>query len=324
MNNISNLFVTGIAGYIGSNTVNRLFCEYPNITFIGVDLKPEPTYINKHIIKSNRFKYYQVDIGNDKKIMKILKKHHITHVLDLASFMAWDNIPQTEFLENNIISRNKFFNTCIKYGSIQHLIYQSSVYATTNTLDNYNSSKNVYPKNQYNHLLYGTTKSADLSLIYSAITLNQIRATIVFPANAYGGSNQHKGDILLTQINELCKTGKIILGKDSNTNNDNWIDVSNIIDAYCIIFNQGFNGKNYNLVNQQQYYTLEQVAQLIVKYVTGTTDYCNYLVYDNSILTPIPNIKSYGIKSNFPPNVFNTTNTFEVELEKMAKCKCNK
>jgi nucleoside-diphosphate-sugar epimerase len=205
-------------------------------------------------------------------------------------------------------------------GKIKHIIYQSSFLVITNTLDNYNSSKNVYPKNIYEHALYDTTKSAGLSLAYNILVMNRLPITIISPSHIYGGSNPHPEDFILTYTRELCETNKIVLPKNSNTNYDNWISVFDVIQAYKIIFSQGFNGKNYNPVNSSQSYTETELAQMIVLAVKNTTDYSKYIKYDNSIYTFIPNFKDYKISTNFLPNQFTTTNTFVEEVNKLAKC----
>ena len=324
MEKITNLLVTGGRGYVGSNTINTLFYLYPNINWIVVGLTKtcEKKTINKDIVKSCRYKYYQCNIGNKQRMMKILKTHNIEYVLDLAAFMPWEllKVSQEEFIENNITYRNTFLNTCIEYGKIKHIIYQSSFIAITNTLDNYNSTKNIYPKNIYEHILYNTTKSAGLSLAYNTLIMNRLPITIISPSHIYGGSNLNPEDFILTYIRELCETNKIVLGKNSNTNYDNWISVFDVIQAYSIIFSQGFNGKNYNPYNSLQYYTEIELAQMIVLAVKNTTDYSKYIKYDNSVYTFIPNFKDYKISTNFLPNQFTITNTFVEEVKKLAKC----
>lgn len=324
MNNITNLLITGGRGYVGSNTINTLFYKYPNINFIVVGLTKnnEKKTINKDIVKSNRYVYYQANIGNEKKIMKILKKHQIEYIIDLAVFMPWfiNIISNEKYITNNVIYRNTFFNTCIKYGKIKHIIYQSSYLYITNTLDNYNFAKNVYPKYKYKHNLYDTTKSTALSLAYNIHTMNELPITIVSPNYIYGGMNQHPQDFILLYINELCKTNQIILNKNSNTNYNNWISVFDVIEAYSIIFSYGYNGKNYNLYNIDQYYTDEQLAKMIIENIKHTTDYSKYIKYNNCVYTIIPNLKEYILPTNFLPNEFKTHNTFEFEVKKISKC----
>ena len=326
MENIKNLLITGGAGYIGSNTINTLFYLYPNINFVVVDLKKKPSYINKDIQCSKRFKYYEENIGNDKKMMKILKKNSISYIIDLAAFLPWDLaiVSDDKYITNNTVCRYNFFNTCVKYGKIIHYIYQSSILALTNLSDNYNGTKNIFlpEENQYDHFLYTTTKSAGYSFGYNTQCMKMLPITIVSPAHIYGGTNQHIEDTILFGINELCEKGKITLGRNSNTNYDNWINIYDVINGYQTIFNQGPNGKNYNLINQSQYYTPEQTAQMIIKYAKKTTDYSKYITYRPNLLTPVPNFKRYNIQSNFAPGQFNTTNSLELEIAKLASNSC--
>ena len=89
MEKITNLLVTGGRGYVGSNTINTLFYLYPNINWIVVGLTKicEKKTINKDIVKSNRYTYYQCNIGNNNRMMKILITHNIEYVLDLAALL---------------------------------------------------------------------------------------------------------------------------------------------------------------------------------------------------------------------------------------------
>ena len=98
--------------------------------------------------------------------------------MDLATFMHWKllKVSQEEFIAYNITDRNIFFNTCIEYDKINHIIFQLSFIAIKNTLDNYNSTKNIYPKN-----MYDTTKSAELSLAYNTLIMNRLSNTIISP-----------------------------------------------------------------------------------------------------------------------------------------------
>ena len=324
MENIKKLLINGGAGYIGSNTINTLFYLYPQMKFIVIDLKKKPSYINKDIVKSDRFKYYSENMGNRKKIMKILKKNSIEYVLDLASFLPFTKVPEDEFIVNNTACRYNFFDICAEYGKIKHYVYQASLFVTTNLLDNYNGTKNIFlpTEHQYDHILYTTTKTEGYSFAYNFQNMKKLPLTIVSPANVYGGKNQHKQDEILFFTNELCKTGKIILVENSNNNSVNWIFIMDVINGYQIIFNQGPTGNNYNLINTNQYYTDEQVVQFVIKYVKNTTNYSDYIVYDLNKLTISPNEINYDIQTNFTTEQFITTDNFEQEIQKVAKCKC--
>ena len=324
MEKITNLLVTGGRGYVGSNTINKLFYLYPNINWIVVGLTEacEKKTINADIVKSNRYKYYQCNIGNEKKMTKILCKYNIEYILDFAAFMPWVEllVSNNEFITNNITNKNIFFNTCIKYGKIKHIIHQGSVLATTTLKDSYDLTKNIYPKNTYNNLLYSMTKAGACSLASNSLITSKLPITIISPDHIYGGKNQHSEDFIVIYTKELCKTNKITLLKNANTNYGSWIDVEDVVQAYQIIFSQGFNGKNYNLINSSQYYTELELAQMIIFNIKNTINYSQYIKYDNSNYTFVPNIKDYNIQTNFLPNQFKTSNTFTEEVKKLSKC----
>lgn len=322
MNKITNLLVTGGRGYVGSNTINTLFYMYPNIQWIviGLTSEKEKQTINSDIINSGKYIYYQCNIGNKYKINKILNKHNIEYVLDLAALMPWylNKITNEEFLINNVINRKIFFNTCVKYGKIKHIIYQSAIFCNIDNYNNYNLSKNIYAKNKYQQTLYNSSKIEGLTFAHNLLTQKKIPITIVFPTHIYGGNNQAPEDFILTYIRDLNANNKITLNRNSDVNYGTWIEIFDVISAYDIIFSQGFNSTNYNLFNSDEYYTELNIAQLIVRNIKNTTNYSKYITFDNSIYTFIPNFKDYKLSTNFPKHQYKPSNNLIKEVKKIT------
>lgn len=320
-----NLLVTGGRGYIGSNTISVLFNLYPNINWVVVGLSEESkkNTIDKNITESIRYIYYQCNIGDKKNITKILHKHKINYVLDLAALMPWESkkLSQDEIISNNVIDRNTFFNALVEYGKISHIIYQSSFFALTYASDSYNLTKNISIIDNYDHILYGTTKSTGLTLAGDLQLMDTLPITIVSPSHIYGGNNQHPEDFIITLTKELCENNKIILCKNAHTNYDNWLNIIDLIKSYDIIFSQGYTHKNYNPHNSNQYYTDYNLAQMIVSNIKKSTNYSKYIAFDKSYYTFTPNFKNYKIQTNFLPNQFVTINNFPEEVEKITKCR---
>ena len=187
-------------------------------------------------------------------------------------------------------------------------------------MDNYNLTKNIYPTNKYENGLYNATKLSALCFAFNAIEPNSLPITIVSPSHIYDGYNQHPEDFIKTFVRELCKTGKIKLLKNTNVNYDNWINVFDIVQSYQIIFSQGFNKKNYNPFNPNQYYTNYELAQMIVHNIKKSTNYAKYIKVEENEYTFVPDFKNYYIKTNFLPNQLNLTNDFVEEVKKLSIC----
>lgn len=297
---VGTILIPGGRGYIGSNTINKIFGLYKKLKFIVIGLTNpnDKSTIKESIVSSPRYKYIKMNIGNNTGVMKILKKYNVTMVLHLASYLPTYEllkISRSDMIENNVINSDKFLSTCEKYGKIKHFMFQASELgingSTTTQLESFNKLTNSYLIN-----LYETTKMAQIHLATSYKVNKKMPITIISPTHIYGGDNPHQ--ILSPNVyaNNLLMGKKINLYKNDDKNYDSFLHIDDLIDAYVVIINNGFVNKNYNPLNAKLSYSNYEIVQMIKKSHDVKEDLINL---NNSILTEMPNISIDKISSNF-------------------------
>ena len=151
------ILVTGAAGFIGFNFCNYLLSKInPNIV-VGIDnlnnyydikLKKKRLKILK---KNKRFKYYKVDINNQKKIEKIFKRYKFDFVLNLAAQagVRYSIDHPRKYVDANILGFYNIIENSRKY-KIKRLFYasSSSVYGENKKFP-LKESERINPKNIY-------------------------------------------------------------------------------------------------------------------------------------------------------------------------------
>ena len=79
------VIVTGGSGFIGSNLVKFLLKKKFFVINIDKSSYSANPYNLKEINKNRNYRYYKVDINNQKKVFKILKKYNPSGVFNLAA-----------------------------------------------------------------------------------------------------------------------------------------------------------------------------------------------------------------------------------------------
>ena len=185
-NSSKTIFITGAAGFIGSNVLEYLFNKYPKYKFTVLDaltyagnLKNFPP----EIMNSPRFKFVYGDITNAEAVNSLVAEADV-----VIHFAAETHVTRS------IFDNKKFFETDV-LGT--HAI-ANAVYRNKKTIDRFIhiSTCEVYGaaltrKMDESHLLnphspYAAAKAGADRLVYSYVITHDIPALILRPFNIYG------------------------------------------------------------------------------------------------------------------------------------------
>ena len=195
--NGKNILVTGAAGFIGSNLVERLLKDVKDATIIGID--------NMNDYYDVRLKEYRLaeiekisledkgdcswyfikgDISNKATIDKIFEEHHPDIVVNLAAQagVRYSITNPDAYIQSNIIGFYNILEAC-RHNNVEHLVYasSSSVYGGNKKVPFSTEDKVDNPVS-----LYAATKKSDELMAHAYSKLYNIPSTGLRFFTVYG------------------------------------------------------------------------------------------------------------------------------------------
>lgn len=242
------ILITGIAGFIGSNLLDKLLQDENNF-IIGIDNLNnfyDPNIKRKNIeynLENNNFNFYDIDLLNTKALNKIFEDYKIDSIVHLAGYGGVR--PSIEnpklYIDNNIVATLNVLE-CMKNYNIKKIVYASSSSVYGNSKENIfvetlNVSEPISP--------YAMTKKACEELCYTYHKLYNIDIIALRFFTVYG--KRQRPDLAISKFTKLILEDKAIpVFGDGNTMRDyTYIDdiVSGIISA------MEYNKTSYEIIN---------------------------------------------------------------------------
>jgi UDP-glucose 4-epimerase len=226
------ILVTGGAGFIGSNIVDKLIEEGHQVVIVDNLSSGKKEYINQ------KAEFYQLDI-RDAELEKVFKNHEITHVIHHAAQIDVQlSIKDPLFdAENNILGTINLLEKCRKYEA-EKIIYASSaaVYGEPGYLP-IDEAHPVKPMSAY-----GVSKYTPEHYIKMYAELYDLKYTILRYANAYGPRQDPKGEggVVSIFVNQMLKGEEPIIFGDGAQTRD-FIHVYDLVKANLLALEKGDN-----------------------------------------------------------------------------------
>jgi dTDP-glucose 4,6-dehydratase len=237
-------FVTGGAGFIGSNYVRMLLTGrlgkvdsvivIDNLTYAGnlKNLKP--------VFNDPRLTFVQADIADKKAVSEYLESEHI-----LVNFAAESHVDNSiknpkKFLETNILGTHNLLEASMQKEI--KLFLQVSTDEVYGSIENGSTDEesSLQPNSPY----AASKASADL-IVRSYVTTFGIDARITRCSNNYG-PNQHSEKFIPNTISKLLKNQKVpIYGDGSNVRE--WIHVEDHCRGINTVVEKGKPAEVYNI-----------------------------------------------------------------------------
>lgn len=272
-------FITGVAGFIGSNLAKKLLSTINSITIIGIDNLNNYYDVNlkkarlNELYKHKNFIFIQENIKEKNIILDIFKKYKPDIVINLAAQagVRYSLINPDAYVESNIIGFFNILEAC-RYYNVKHLVFasSSSVYGLNKKIPYSTQDRTDKPVS-----FYAATKKSDELMAYTYAKLYKIPITGLRFFTVYGPAGR-------PDMAYFSFTKKLVNGEDIQ------------------IFNYGNCKRDFTYIDD----IVEGIIKVLQKTPTKDEDNVQY--------------KLYNIGNNNPENLLDFVNILQQELVKVG------
>ena len=258
-------FVTGGAGFIGSNFVFYMLEKYPHDRLVCID---KLTYAGNlstlaPVLDKPNFRFAKIDICNREEIYGLFEEEKPDVVINFAAESHVDRSIENPaiFLETNIIGTSVLMDACRKYGNVRfHQVSTDEVYGDL-PLDRtdlfFTEETPIHTSSPYS----SSKASADL-LTMAYLRTYGLPVTISRCSNNYGPYQFPEKLIPLMIANALSDKPLPVYGQGLNVRD--WLYVEDHCKAIDLVVNGGRIGEVYNIGGHNEMRNID-IVKLICK-----------------------------------------------------------
>ena len=281
---IENLFVTGGAGFIGSNFINEFGKKYPKINIINFDALyycADENNVDEEIRNRSNYKFIEGNLQSYDLLKYIFKEHKITHIIHFAAqshvqnsfsdslkytadnVLGTHNLLEVNRLHNPHLLKFIHVSTDEVYGESKPI--KDELYKTENSI--------LCPTNPY-----AATKSNAELLAQSYSHSFNLPIVITRGNNVYG-PNQYPEKLIPKFIKLLNENKKVTIQGDGSCLRS-FLHVSDTVKAFEVILDKGKIGEIYNIgCDDNMEYSVLDVAKKLIKIIKKTEDFDQWIEY---------------------------------------------
>ena len=316
-------FITGGAGFIGSNFINNFFNKYKNedfmlINFDALYYSGNENNVNKEIRNDIRYKFIHGNLQSFDLLKYLFKNYKITHIIHFAAQSHVQNSfdDSIQYTKDNVFGTHNLLEVSRLYGSsLVKFIHVS-------TDEVYGESKldaNEIHKTEQSLLCptnpYAASKAAAEMLVNSYNHSFNLPIIITRGNNVYG-PNQYPEKVIPKFIKQLKNNKKITIQGDGSCVRG-FLHAYDTAKAFETILLKGKIGEIYNIGSDEgMEYSILDIAKILIKKIKGfDNNFENYIEY---ILDRPFNDKRYYISNNKLKELgWNIEKDFNEELNKL-------
>ena len=265
------IFVTGAAGFIGSNFVHFLTEKTDEEIIIVDKFSYAADMMNLHTLSQH--KIARIDISNMNELSNLFESHKPSKVFHFAAESHVDNSIKDvmPFIESNIIGTVNLLRLSVDHKvEMFHHISTDEVYGSLGYDDPSFTEKTSYdPQNPYS-----ASKASSDHFVMAFYNTYGLPVKITNCSNNYGPRQNVEKLIPKTITNILCGNKIPVYGKGENIRD--WIYVEDHCEAIYEVFNRGKVGEKYNIGGECEVKNIDLVKTLL-ELIGGSEDLIDYV-----------------------------------------------
>jgi dTDP-glucose 4,6-dehydratase len=268
------IFVTGGAGFIGSNYLNQCVPQYPDTQFVNIDcLTYAGKVSNVTVAGAPNYHFELVDIRDHKALEAVFLKYTPTGVINFAAESNVDKSIESAdaFIQTNVAGTNNLLQLSLKYGvGRYHQISTDEVYGSLGMTDAAFTELHILAPNNP----YSASKAAADMLVRSYHKTFGLDTVITRCSNNFG-PNQDDSKLIPRFITKL-QAGETVPLYGDGSNRRDWLHVADHVQAIDLVFRGGRAGEVYNVGSDHDFSNLE-VIQILLSLTGRTEDAIEYV-----------------------------------------------
>ena len=278
------LFITGGAGFIGSNFIN-IFCKkYPNTQVINFDALyycADENNVEESIRHSTNYQFIHGNLQSFDLLKYIFESNPITHIIHFAAQSHVQNsfTDSIQYTKDNVLGTHNLLEVTRLYcPTLETFIHCSTdeVYGESMLeVDEQHKTEHsvLCPTNPY-----AASKAAAEMLVQSYNHSFNMPIIITRGNNVYG-PNQYPEKVIPRFIKQLKNGEKVTIQGDGSCVRA-FLHAYDTANAFITILEKGKIGDIYNIgCDEGMEYSILDVAKILIKKIHGTEDYSKWITY---------------------------------------------
>lgn len=271
---MTNILLTGTAGFIGSNFVPYFLDKYPEYNLINLDLLTYAGNLDnlKECKPNPRYKFIKGDVCNRELVEFIFKEYNIQGVIHFAAESHVDNSIKNPsvFIDTNVngtftlidVAYKNWMNKPFKYKNEYidcrfHHISTDEVYGTLSDDPN-DLFTEITPYSPNSP--YSASKASSDMIVRSYVETFGMNCVITNCSNNYG-PKQHDEKLIPTIIKKALSNESIPIYGDGKNIRD-WLYVLDHCKGIDLVYHSGLKGETYNIGGKNERTNLQIVDRI--------------------------------------------------------------
>ncbi len=256
------LFVTGGAGFIGSNFVRHMLAAYPDVRIVNFDALTYAGNLENlsDIEKDARYTFVRGDISRVDDVRAVFSGNTFDAVVNFAAESHVDrslHLGADPFIHTNVLGAQILLDASREYGVKRYVqISTDEVYGSLGAEGRFSETTPVAPNNPYS-----ATKAAADFLVRAAHRSHGVDAVITRCSNNFGPYQFPEKLIPLMIANALEDKPLPVYGDGMHVRD--WIYVLDHCSAIDAVLRKGRAGEVYNIGSMSDVPNLHVVKQIL-------------------------------------------------------------